>query len=481
MSGRNETVALGPTVLGHPLALFILVFAAACEHFAFFGVRSLLRFYFTDPIDGPGWDMTETIALYGTFSVATYAAYIPGGIVADRITGAKHGVLIGGLVMVCGCLLLAFPVFENVYVSLGLVALGVGLMRPSLWTMIGRMYAQGDSRRDVGFSVLFVAVNLGSAMSSLGVAYAHDVYGWSVGFCLAAGGGILGICMYAWGTRYFNRLAHVVPSEKDVTGRSLTTVEVQRSLVVGIVVAVVSLSSAVQGFSSESMYYAALQVEANWILSLYSVFALLLALPVAYLWTVWKRRGHESSSLLKITFGVLLTTWALLFALPFLGQLEPGASPWVGWLVIPQVFIAIGSLFMTPIAWSFVTKLAPLKYASTTMGIFFAAMGLIGSFVFRALSGSGMFPDENGVMTVIAATVFCTLLGVGVIAALKPLKRLTHGAEEEQMATGPAAPVETVNVGGANVGAGGRFLFLVLFLLVANAILAALDAPFWIY
>jgi POT family proton-dependent oligopeptide transporter len=142
------------------------------------------------------WGYPEAIELFGLYSAVTYVAYIPGGFVADRLTGAKNAVLIGGLMACGGCALLALPYPTVIYPGLAVVTLGVGLMRPSLWTMLGRVYAPGDARRDNGFSVLFVGVNVGAGLSALAVVNIGHTYGWSDGFGLAAGALLVGQGVY---------------------------------------------------------------------------------------------------------------------------------------------------------------------------------------------------------------------------------------------------------------------------------------------
>lgn len=471
MSQQPDPQTLGPTLAGHPIALFVLVFTGACEHFAFFGVRGLLVFYFSDPL-GPCWDLTEVLTLFSAFSLGTYATYIPGGFIADRITGARRGALTGGLLFCVGCLLLAYPETRSSYLGLVFIAVGVGLMRPALWTLVGRVYAPGDARRDMGFSVLFVGINLGAALSGLFVVSIGHSYGWSYGFGLAAGVLLLGLGVFALGSRYLSE----PPRIKEAVRRPLTNVEVQRAYVIGVAALVISLSSTMYNFATEAMFGLARDAAASWVYSLDSVFVFFMALPVAYAWVVLKRRGHEPSALFKIALGIILTGVGLLFTVPLL--MQDGGEPWLGWLALPRLMAGLGSLFIVPVAWSFVSKLAPLKYASTLMGAFLASSALLSTLAYVITNGLGSgYLFNNPSLVILGTAVFCSFVGLIVIAALKSLNPLTHGAEEGHTVPTSAGHDE----GEATTSAGVRALIFIAFLLIANAVLAAVDAPFWIY
>lgn len=128
----------------------------------------------------------------------------------------------------------------------------------------------------------------------------------------------------------------------------------------------------------------------------------------------------------------MVTGWGYLFALPFVTQFDFGApAPWVGWLMIPQLFIAIGAVFMVPVAWSFVSEVAPLKHASLTMGVFLGGTAILGdALVLFADKLVGETFETHEALVLVGAAVLSTLLGAAVIAAVKPLKRLTQTGDD---------------------------------------------------
>lgn len=169
------------------------------------------------------------------------------------------------------------------------------------------------------------------------------------------------------------------------------------------------------------------QIPASWFQSLNPFFIITLALPIGSFWYWWKHRGRESSSLFKMALGVIIMGLGFLFMSMASLQYENAGKSAMYWLVLAYLFHTVGELCASPVALSFITKLAPVKYASLMMGIYFAATGL-GNKVAGVLGEWSQSAGELQIFTGIA--IFCTIFGLLVIAILKPLKRLTHGAED---------------------------------------------------
>ncbi len=168
-------------------------------------------------------------------------------------------------------------------------------------------------------------------------------------------------------------------------------------------------------------------VPATWFQSVNSFFIITLGIPVAAFWFNWKRKGKEASSIFKIAIGVVIMGWGFLFMSAASLQHEAQGSSAMYWLVLAYLFHTVGELCASPVALSFITKLAPLKYASIMMGVFFAATGL-GNYVAAWVGVWSQTAGELEIFTGIA--IFCTIIGGSVIAIKEPLKRLTHGAED---------------------------------------------------
>ena len=147
-------------LFGHPIGLFVLFFTEMWERFSYYGMRGLLVLYIAtsatadDP--GLGWTTKEAIWLYGWYTMLVYVASIPGGIIADRWLGQKKTVMLGGGLLVLGHGILAVPGKIAFFSGLGLVILGVGLLKPNISTMVGGLYKKGDIRRDKGFTIFYI-------------------------------------------------------------------------------------------------------------------------------------------------------------------------------------------------------------------------------------------------------------------------------------------------------------------------------------
>ena len=159
-----------PGFAGQPLGLSTLFFTEVWERFSYYGMRALLVLFIVAPIAGGGLGLgtMEAARIYGNYTMAVYMLSIPGGFIADRYLGAYRSVLIGGAVIACGHFTLAIPTVEAFYAGLALVALGTGLFKPNISAMTGGLYARDDERRDAGFSIFYMGVNLGRVLRPAG-------------------------------------------------------------------------------------------------------------------------------------------------------------------------------------------------------------------------------------------------------------------------------------------------------------------------
>ena len=160
-SGANEKcVASDKELFGHPVGLFILFFTEMWERFSYYGMRALLVLYMASTIEdgGLGWTNASAIQLYGWYTMLVYVMSIPGGIIADKLIGQKKSVLYGGIILVAGHSILAIEQMWAFYSGLGLIILGVGMLKPNISTMVGGLYKQGDLKRDKGFTIFYIAM-----------------------------------------------------------------------------------------------------------------------------------------------------------------------------------------------------------------------------------------------------------------------------------------------------------------------------------
>ena len=173
----------------HPKGLAVLFFTEMWERFSFYGMRAILVLYLTKTTMGQnhglGWSNADALALYGWYTMLVYVMSIPGGILADRILGQKKTVLLGGVLIAAGQLSLAVSGMFTFYAGLVLLITGVGCLKPNISTMVGGLYEPNDPRRDSGFTIFYIGINIGAASAPLLIGYVGEVYNWNYGFGLA--------------------------------------------------------------------------------------------------------------------------------------------------------------------------------------------------------------------------------------------------------------------------------------------------------
>jgi POT family proton-dependent oligopeptide transporter len=438
---------------GHPKGLYILFFTELWERFSYYGMRAILVLFMISSATGDnpgfGWDEGDAISLYGTYTMLVYVMSIAGGLIADKLWGQKKTVFIGGLLLCLGHGILAVEALWAFYAGLALIILGVGGLKPNISTMVGGLYPQGDLRRDKGFTIFYIGINIGAFLSALIVGGVAEVYGWHYGFGLAGIGMLVGQAVFMWGRKFLKGVGEATkdlsPKEAEAKKKPLTAIEVDRMKVMGIsfLLIIIFWGAFEQAGGLMNIYtaqktdlslsftipYIGDAIPASWFQSVNAFFIITLGVPIASFWVWWKTRGRESSSIFKMAIGVIIMGVGFLFMSAASIQFEAEGSSAMYWLVLAYLFHTIGELCASPVALSYITKLAPLKYASLMMGVYFAATG-VGNKVAGLVGEWSQSAGELEIFTGIA--IFCTAIGLLVIALLKPLKRLAHGAEDTQ-------------------------------------------------
>lgn len=182
------------TWLGHPRGLFLLFFVEMWERFSYYGMRALLVFYMTKGF--LKLDDHSAYGIYGAYTALVYATPFIGGMLADRLLGARRAVVLGGMLMAAGHLLMTFENKTAFYVALGLLICGNGFFKPNISTMVGTLYPPGSPARDSGFTIFYMGINLGAAMSPLLCGYVGETFGWHYGFGLATIGMLTGLMTF---------------------------------------------------------------------------------------------------------------------------------------------------------------------------------------------------------------------------------------------------------------------------------------------
>src|SRR6056297_1324116 len=202
---------------GHPKGLYILFFTELWERFSYYGMRAILVLYLISTVSGDnpgyGWEESDALVLYGWYTMMVYVMSIPGGWIADRFWGQKKTVLIGGLLLCAGHGILAVDHIYAFYAGLALIVLGVGGLKPNISTMVGGLYPPGDERRDKGFTIFYIGINIGAFLSALIVGYIGEKIGWHYGFGLAGIGMLLGQITFMAGQKYLKGVGE--PPDED--------------------------------------------------------------------------------------------------------------------------------------------------------------------------------------------------------------------------------------------------------------------------
>ena len=202
-----------PSSTGHPRGLYTLFFTEMWERLSYYGMRALLVLFMVDEIRRGGLGLTDEIAtaIYGLYTAGIYLAALPGGWLADRLLGAQRAVWLGGIIIAAGHFALALPGTTFFFLGLVLVVVGTGLLKPNVSTLVGELYPEGGARRDAGFTLFYMGINLGAALGPLICSTLGEKWNWHFGFAAAGIGMVFGLIQFRF-TRH-----HLGPIGKPPT------------------------------------------------------------------------------------------------------------------------------------------------------------------------------------------------------------------------------------------------------------------------
>jgi len=433
-------------LFGHPVGLYILFFTEMWERFSYYGMRALFTLFLvaetTSSNAGFGWTNAEALALYGWYTMLVYVSSIPGGWIADRLLGQKKTVMLGGVLLCIGHSVLALNSETSFYVGCLFIILGVGCLKPNISSMVGGLYKPKDERRDLGFYIFYLGINIGGFLAPILCGYVGENISWHYGFGLAAIGMFFGQAVYVWGQKYLVDVGNLISRKNDadraILEKPLTSIEKDRIkvLLISFLLIILFWAAFEQAGGLMNLYasqktdrnfFGLFEIPASVFQSVNSFFIITLATGVGAFWLKWRKMGKESSSIFKIAVGLIIMAVGFGFMSAASIQYENNGSSAMYWLILAYLLHTIGELCASPVSLSYITKLAPLKYASIIMGMYWAATGL-GNKVAGLIGQSSEQLGEFEIFTGIA--VVWTLIGLAVIFMLKPLKRLAHGAED---------------------------------------------------
>lgn len=205
-AGATVGVPNDKQLWGHPRGLGTLFFTELWERFSYYGMRALLVLFMTAEAIGAnpglGFNVGKATAIYGLYTFFVYVLSLPGGWVADNLWGQRKAVFVGGCIIAAGHLSMAVPTIPFFYLGLVLIVIGTGLLKPNVSSMVGDLYPEGGARRDAGFSIFYMGINLGAILGPLLVGILGEGYNWHWGFSLAGFGMILGLISYKIGDKF---------------------------------------------------------------------------------------------------------------------------------------------------------------------------------------------------------------------------------------------------------------------------------------
>ena len=206
-------VADGKTFLGHPRGLATLFFTEMWERFSYYGMRALLTLFMTTATiganPGMGLDVATAGAIYGLYTSLVYILALPGGWVADNLWGQRKAIWVGGWIIAMGHFTMAIPSTFTFFLGLSFIICGTGLLKPNVSTIVGELYPEGGARRDAGFSVFYMGINLGAFFGPLITGWLGEGYHWHWGFGAAGVGMVLGLIQYRRGQEHLGDIGHL--------------------------------------------------------------------------------------------------------------------------------------------------------------------------------------------------------------------------------------------------------------------------------
>lgn len=242
-------------LFGHPRALFMLFFAEMWERFSYYGMRALLILYLTRQLFAHLQDPAQKVTAYGIYAAygaLVYTTPFLGGLIADRYLGFKKSVLLGGILMAIGHFIMAIETEFWLYVALSFLIIGNGFFKPNISSIVGQLYSDGDRRKDKGFTIFYMGINLGAFLAPLVCGIIGETVSWFIGFSIAGIGMLAGLFVFTKGLKLLKGKGEV-PNPEKLYKKTFTGLTTEHLIYVGTLLSVIIFTIAVQNF--EAMGY----------------------------------------------------------------------------------------------------------------------------------------------------------------------------------------------------------------------------------
>ncbi|KPC63748.1 peptide MFS transporter [Streptomyces chattanoogensis] len=486
----------GKTFFGHPRGLAPLFMTEMWERFSYYGMRALLVLYLIagGPDAKPGsqggglaFPEANAVAIYSVYVAMVYLLAMPGGWIGDRIWGPRKTVAIAGGVIMAGHLVLAMPGQATFFAGLALVAIGSGLLKSNISTMVGHLYdGPQDPRRDGGFTIFYMGVNIGAFAAPLAIGYVGQNVNWHLGFAMAAAGMGIGLAFFLLGSRNLSPVSSTVPSPLAAEERGallrkgliwLAVAVVFYGIVLGtgsftmnwVVLPLTLLGLAIpitvlvrikrdkeltepeqtkvsgyiwffvaaavfwmifdQAGSTMSTFAEKKTTDhvfgmgfpSSFFQSVNPLWVMALAPVFATLWLKLARRHREPSTTVKFAMAMVLIGFSFIVFAYAMNLTADGSKASPAWLIGIYMVQTMGELCLSPVGLSLTTKMAPQKYASQMLGVWFLAV-TAGDCVTSLLSTAGA--DLSGPPVVAAEAAIALLAGIAVYTSRKKIEAL---------------------------------------------------------
>jgi POT family proton-dependent oligopeptide transporter len=423
---------------GHPRGLATLFFTEMWERFSYYGMRALLILYMVGSVQQPGLGFGEKRAatIYGAYTMLVYLMGIPGGFIADRWLGHYRAVLVGGIIIACGHFSMAVPGMPFFFAGLGLIVLGTGLLKPNVSTIVGTLYSKEDTRRDAGFSIFYMGINLGAFIAPLITGYLGQKINWHIGFGAAGVGMTLGLVQYVAGKKYLvarstvqtpqTRVVEAVAAPKErLSGGDwmrIGAIAILSFFALMFWAGFEQAGSSLNLFADRATRLTILgyNYPSSWFQSVEPLFVIIFAPFFAWMWI---RLGpREPSSPVKFTLGLVFLSLSFLLILPaahIYEQSQMRVSPM--WLIGLYFLQMVGELCLSPVGLSMVTKLSPARLVGFMMGVWFMATAL-GNYV--AGWAAGFLQNRSFSQVFQSAFISIAIAAVILLLLLRPIRRM---------------------------------------------------------
>lgn len=447
MQDSNLSTDTSQDLFGHPKGLYILFMTEMWERFSFYGMKALLIFYlvkyhlFSD--DGGN-------LIVGSYAAMVYAMPVIGGYLADKYLGFRKAVFFGGVLLVLGHIGMAFEgnaatamadgaivrdttALGIFFFSLSLIVLGVGFLKANISSIVGELYSTHDQRRDSGFTIFYMGINLGSFLATIVCTWLGETYGWSYGFGAAGVGMFLGLLTFTYGSKFFNGKAEPKDPQLlqqkvwglmslewmiytvSILSLAIIWIVIQNHLIVEWMLILASIASLIfivyqltlsnkvdrdrlialtilivfsivfwslfeQAYTSLNLFASrSIDLEIlgftmlpGYFLSLNALFIILFAPVFAWLWIELDKRNMQPNTAIKFAVAILLVSLGF-GALVLGGNMAEAGKVGAIWLVLAYLLHTFGELCLSPVGLSSVTKLSPPRIVGFMMGVWFLA------------------------------------------------------------------------------------------------------------